>query len=351
MIERLKVIAIYLTLAVLFVAFAAFVIGGAQAHGAEDPSITLGRALFHDTAMSAPRRNKNAEGTMSCATCHQLDRFGTDGRPATVGMIENGSGLPGTFNTPHLCGIVPGDKQFWNGRSSSAVDQATQPCLNPIEMGLPNLQTGFNRLAAKGYEPLFRAAFGPPQPGQPEITKARVSAALVSFEQTLRFDSPADLAAKGRPISVSPLATEGFQIFMASNCIDCHRPDHEWRDGGFHNNGYAARLRNNPNDRASVVGRGQNNRNVRAYMPPSLRGAPRTGPWMHDGGLTTLRQVVDHYNAGAKFKSPQNGQIVRDPLADPRIKPLGLSDHQCDALVAWLVEGFDGPVGTGGFSR
>ncbi len=289
--------------------------------------IELGHKLFFDPRLSV-------DGSTSCASCHDPAHGWADGRRVAVGRIRRGRGLPGTRNTPSIINAAFQDgPQFWDMRARSLNEQATQPITNPIEMGQQSIGQVLNRIArVPGYPPLFAAAFG-----TPEVSQPRLAAALESFERTVTaIDAPIDRYLAGDKDSLSAAAERGFVIFASAGCVECHRPP-LFRDGLAHNNGFAARAARPDLGRAAIIGNGLGNANVRAFKTPTLRETVRTAPYMHDGGLSTLAEVIDHYNVGGRFL--RDGAPVRDPLADPRIRPLGLSAAQKNDLLTFLVEG------------
>ncbi len=156
-------------------------------------------------------------------------------------------------------------------------------------------------------------------------------------------DAPVDRYLAGDAAALSPPARRGLELFSSAGCSDCHRPP-LYRDGLAHNNGFAARAANPDLGRAAIVGNGPGGVNIRAFKTPTLRDAARTAPYMHDGSLATLAEVVEHYHSGGRFV--RGGVAQRDPLADSRVRPLGLDAQQKDDLVTFLVEGltsFDYP--------
>ena len=289
--------------------------------------IELGHKLFFDPRLSV-------DGSTSCASCHDPAHGWADGRRVAVGRIRGGRGLPGTRNSPSIINATFQDgPQFWDMRARSLSEQATQPITNPIEMGQQTIGQAVGRIARiPGYPPLFAAAFGTADVSQP-----RLAAALEAFERTVTaLDAPIDRYLAGDTEAMSAAARRGFAIFTSARCIECHKPP-MFRDGLAHNNGFAARAANPDLGRAAIVGNGAGNANVRAFKTPSLRETVRTAPYMHDGSLPTLGDVIDHYNAGGRFL--RDGLTRRDPLADPRVRPLGLGAEQKSDLLTFLVEG------------
>ncbi len=289
--------------------------------------IELGRKLFFEPRLSV-------DGSTSCASCHDPAHGWADGRRVAIGRIRDGRGLPGTRNTPSIINAAFQDgPQFWDMRAKSLSDQATQPITNPIEMGQQTIGEVLRRIAhIPGYPPLFAAAFG-----SSEVSQPRLAAAIETFERTITsVDAPIDRLLAGESGALSAPAARGFAIFQSAGCIECHAAP-MFRDGLVHNNGFAVRVAAPDPGRAAIAGNGPGGVNVRAFKTPALREVARTAPYMHDGGLPTLEAVVEHYNAGGRFV--REGQTLRNALADPRVRPLGLSLEQKRDLIAFLVEG------------
>jgi len=307
-----------------------------QSFGQPTLRIELGRKLFFDPRLSA-------DGSTACASCHDPAHGWADGRRVAVGLIRGGVGRPGTRNTPSIINAAFTDgPQFWDMRARSLNDQATQPITNPIEMGNQTLGQVIGRLDnIAGYRPLFAEAFG-----SPGASPARLAAAIEAFERTLAsFDAPIDRYLAGDETALAGAARRGFALARAANCFDCHKPP-LYTDGLVHNVGVSLRSGNTAggrpdNGRAAIVGGGPNNINVRAFKTPTLREIARTAPYMHDGSLSTLADVVEHFNAGGRFV--RGGQAQVDPLVDARVRPLGLTATQQQDLVTFLVEGFASP--------
>jgi cytochrome c peroxidase len=307
-----------------------------SAAGRQALRVELGRKLFFDPRLSA-------DGSTACASCHDPAHGWADGRRVAVGLIRGGVGRPGTRNTPSIINAAFSDgPQFWDMRARSLLEQATQPITNPIEMGNQTLGQVVGRLdRVAGYRPLFAAAFG-----TPGASPARLAAAIAAFERTVvSFDAPVDRFLAGDDTALTPAARRGLALARAGACFDCHKPP-LYADGLVHNVGISLRSGNSvaarpDNGRAAIVGAGPNNVNVRAFKTPTLREIARTAPYMHDGSLATLADVVEHFDSGGRFV--RGGQAQVDSLLDSRIRPLGLTAAQKQDLLTFLVEGFASP--------
>jgi cytochrome c peroxidase len=177
--------------------------------------------------------------------------------------------------------------------------------------------------------------------GQPIVDGFKYSKVIADFETTiLSGDAPVDAALAGDDSALSEKAKAGLRHFINADCQACH-PAPLFTTGRLANNGVAiaqGQLRGGavvPFDRGANV-----NGRTRLFKVPTLREIQRTAPYSHSGRWPDLKRVVQHYNSGgvAIF----NGQRVRDPQIDSRIRPLGLTAAQEDELVAFLQEGFAG---------
>ena len=262
--------------------------------------IELGKMLYFDPRLST-------DGTVSCATCHNPIFGYSNGVPRSAGF----KGQLGDRNSPTTLNRLYSTLQFWDGRSKSLEDQALGPVQNPVEMA------NLNKLG--GYKPYFQKAFG-----SEEITADRVAMAIASFERTLLTgDSPFDRFQAGDQNAVSDAAKRGFTIFMSKgNCNECH-PLPNFTDEKFHNIGVGMN-KPKPDLGRFVVTKDEHDKG--AFKTPTLRQIAETGPYMHDGSVTTLEEVVDIYNRGGE----------KNPYLDEKIKPLHLNKSERDDLVAFL---------------
>lgn len=310
----------------------------------DEARVALGRLLFFDQRLSHDR-------TLACASCHDPRHAFADPRPRSIGI----RGQVLARNTPTIMNAALQKRWFWDGRASSLEEQAAGPLLNPAEMGMPDRATVVERVSEEPeYVALFELAYG----RAPEFDD--VTRALAAFQRTLVFvDAPFDAFRAGDDDAISGAAKQGFELF-AEHCRSCHPVSLReplLADGNFHNVGIGfdrvdhkelsrsafARLRAAGTEPdapagelpADVIGEfGELGRalvskleyQVGAFRTAQLRNVALTAPYMHDGSLTTLWQVVDHYRQGG---SPNTWQ-------DPRIEKLDLTDEQVDQIVAFL---------------
>lgn len=283
----------------------------------------LGRRLFFDPVLSE-------DGTVSCSTCHDPEKGWADGLPRAVGI----RGQVGPLHTPSILNQAYSGPQFWDGRVEGLVPQALLPLSNPVEMGSPgNEAAAVRRLRAdESYVREFQDAFGEPP------SAILMATAIACFETGIvTRDVPSEA-------ELSPDAQVGRRLFV-THCSRCHSGE-RFTDGDFHNNGASF-------GRGSV-GRQEVTRRVedrRKFKTPSLINVAATAPYMHDGSITSLREVLVHYNAGGMFtsrrrlntaeaaawaRSKTSGVLV---TVGTEIRPLGLTETQLGYLELYLREG------------
>ncbi|WP_423206289.1 cytochrome-c peroxidase [Paracoccus yeei] len=368
--SRLLVLAIPLAGAVLVAAAA----GRQPASPAPGDLAALGQRLFHDTALSRT-------GTQSCATCHDPEHAFTDPREGAAGRAvslgDDGVSY-GDRNTPTLsyAALSPDfhrdDKgrykggQFWDGRADDLADQAGQPMLNPVEMGMPDKAAVVERLRADpGYAQDFAALFGPQALGDVDRAFDHAAEALAAYQSTetfMPFDSRYDRFLRGEE-ELTAQERFGHTVFITWNCRLCHQLQKQgiveretFTSFEYHNIGVpvnrAARDANGlgPDhldlgllDRPGIGDPAQAGR----MKVPTLRNVAVTGPYMHNGVFSDLRTAVLFYN---KYTSRRPGsQINRETGEDwgpaeidrnlsltELQSGLMLDDARVDALVAFL---------------
>jgi cytochrome c peroxidase len=171
--------------------------------------VALGEALYFDKRLSV-------DGTVSCAICHDPATAFADRNGLAVGV----GGRVGTRNVPTTLNAMFNRSQFWDGRARSLEEQAMQPLLNPLEMGMPDREAVVMRLnAIPEYRQSFVAAFG-----AGAIKFEDVARAIASYERTLlSADSPFDRFMAGDPRAITERQKRGWQLFRGkANCIACH---------------------------------------------------------------------------------------------------------------------------------
>lgn len=280
-------------------------------------SIMLGRRLFYDARLSG-------DETISCAGCHSPGRYFSDGLVRAIGIKSRA----GARNTPTALNAVYNSLQFWDGRAASLEQQALGPIANRLEMDLPHDVLVEKLRKDPNYEAEFARVFGPGG-----ITIGRVVSAIASFERTLLSgNSPFDrYRYGGDKDALSPEAIRGLAVFTdreRGNCVTCHTIEDKFAlltDGKFHNVGAGM----NAEGELTDLGRFEQTRKETdrgAFRTPSLRNVAKTAPYMHDGKLQTLREVIDFYVGGGNS----------NPQLDKEIKPLRLSARDRGDLEAFL---------------
>ncbi len=270
--------------------------------------VALGRRLFSDTILSR-------DGHLACISCHQPERAFTDGRPVAVGIF----GRTGTRNVPTLINRGYGAKFFWDGRISSLEVQVLQPIRDRKEMDLPPGEAVERLRDHREYPALFQAAFGN------EITTDDLGRTLASYVRTiLSGDAPVDHYMNGEREALSEQALEGLHIFRGKgNCTACHVGP-TFTDERLHNTGVAWQDGELLDQGRYMVTGKEEDRG--AFKTPTLREIARTAPYMHDGSITTLEEVIEFYDRGGN----------PNPTLDRRVRPLNLTAAEKRALLAFL---------------
>jgi cytochrome c peroxidase len=240
--------------------------------------VELGRTLYFD-----PRLSIN--DSQSCATCHLLGgkSAGMDQRPTSPGA----RGETGTRNTPTVLNAGWQFVQFWDGRAKDLADQAGQPILNPIEMGMPDERSVVDKLVGlETYEQPFRAAF--PDSDEP-ITYGNLREAIAAFERTLRSESRFDDFLAGDRSALTEQEVRGLDRFIRVNCVKCH--DGPLVGGAIYEKLGIYGTFQNREDQGRFEVTGDDADRMR-FKVPQLRNVAVTGPYFHDGSVVTLEEAV-----------------------------------------------------------
>jgi cytochrome c peroxidase len=309
--------------------------------------VDLGRRLFFEPRLSA-------NGTVSCATCHDPKRAFTDGKRIAEGI----AGRTGVRNSPTLLNAMFNAGQFWDGRAGSLEEQAKMPLINSIEMGNRSLDEVAGRIASiaeytKAFEQVFRSA----------VTIENIAKAIGAFERTLvSANSPLDRYLAGDVNAMSESARSGLALFRGkARCGVCHAFNQNFAafatfpfltDMNYRNTGIAAnyggfdslarramaasRERSSEptaelikHERAGELGRfliSGNSLDVGAFRTPSLRNVELTAPYFHDGSAATLEDVVRYYVKGGNPNANRDWQL----------EPVSLTETEQHELVAFL---------------
>lgn len=227
---------------------------------AENPltveKVELGRRLFADKRLSR-------DGTVACATCHERERAFTDARAKAVGV----RGQVGERRTPRIANRAWGKSFFWDGRAKTLEEQVLGPIGNPVEMDLDPTEAA-RRVG---------------------LSVREMQLALASYVRTiLAGDAPYDRYLAGEAGALTADQKAGLELFRGkANCAACHLGP------------------NLTDEELHVTGLGEG-----AFKTPGLRDVARTPPYMHDGQLKTLEEVVEFYNEGGKKHAQLDGEMM-----------------------------------------
>lgn len=303
--------------------------------------VALGEKLFNDKRLSA-------DDTVSCATCHDPKKGFVDRRPTSEGIDKQ----VGRRNAPTILAAMFNATQFWDGRAATLEEQAKLPILNPIEMGMKSPEEVVAKVRAiPEYSAEFQKVFGR------DVTYDDLAAAIAAFERTLPgAEAPFDRFILGDSNAISASAKRGWALFNGKGrCNTCHAfstTSPLFSDQKFHNIGIAAHktdfvdlarkalkvVREGDIDQIdrlaletdmSELGRflvTKQPADIGAFKTPTLRNVAVTAPYMHDGSLATLWDVMDHYNKGG----------VPNPFLDGGMQRLGLTEAEIDDMVAFM---------------
>lgn len=314
--------------------------------------VALGKKLFEDTRFSST-------GQVSCSTCHDEAKGFTDHLVKSEGI----NSLKGTRNSPTVLNAAFNATQFWDGRSPTLEDQSRHPFVNSVEMGLKNHEPILEVVRSDpDYVKAFKSVFN--KSGK-DIKIEHVTMAIGAFERTViagnsRFDQWYYAGEK----SLSDSELRGFQAFIGNGrCVSCHMIEQSsglFTDHRFHNIGVGInRVPKDDVDRlvteflkanfnreevdekvlndlkTSELGRfavTQNQNDIGAFKTATLRNIELTAPYMHDGSLKTLEDVVEHYNRGGASSDKE----VITPFLSGGIRPLNLTEQEKKDLVAFM---------------
>lgn len=265
----------------------------------------LGRTLFFDPRLSS-------SNVISCGSCHNPSFSWGDALPKGVGHGQKPVGR----RTPTILNLAWTELLFWDGRAPSLEAQALGPIEAGGEMNMPLDELMPKLQEIPGYRRMFEMAY----PGE-GITKATVGKAIATFERTVVSGvAPFDDWIAGREDALSESAKRGFAVFNGkARCSVCHS-GWNFTDGSFHDIGLPS----------TDPGRGkllpQIARMQHAFKTPTLRNVDHRGPYMHDGSVRTLQEVIDLYDTGG---------VVR-PSRSAEIRPLKLTAAEKADLLAFM---------------
>lgn len=266
---------------------------------------TLGKALFYENLLSI-------DSSVSCASCHKLEFAFSDNVSKTSGVFN----LAGSRNSPTLTNI--GFQPYFT--KEGGVPTLEQQVLIPIEehneMGFNILDAGIRLNKIEKYKNLSLIAY------QREMDYYVITRALACFERTLISSNSKYDKWFRNEISLKENEQRGKELFFSerTNCSTCH-------DGilftnyGFFNNGLYEIYDDNGKFRLT-----QDTSDIGVFKVPTLRNIERTAPYMHDGSLISLKEVIEHYNSGGKWHANKSSMI----------KPLNLNQQEINDLIAFL---------------
>lgn len=274
----------------------------------------LGRLLYFDQRLSS-------NSTISCASCHGVQRAFADEQPLAIGI----NGNKGSRHSPTVINAAYEKKLFWDGRASSLEEQCMGPLGNMNEMtSIDNVHGAHQQIqqriqSIKGYTPLFDEVFGAGQ-----ITMENIGKAIATFERTiLSGDSPYDRYVAGDKTAMTVEQIHGYQVFKDVGCILCHAGPN-FADGRFRNIGVGMDAEDPDLGRYNVTGAEED---WGAFKVPTLREIETTYPYMHDGSVSTLEEVIDYYDRGGTSNKNLH------PLLQ---KPLHLTAEEKQALLSFM---------------
>ncbi len=298
--------------------------------------VSLGKRLYYDVRLSG-------DNTLSCASCHDLyQKGGGDARRTATGI----SGQIGGRNVPTVWNAAFQSVMFWDGRAPSLEEQAKGPIMNPIEMGMPTSEEAVKRISADpSYREEFARVFGADQP----ITLDLMAKAIAAFERTLITpDAPYDRFVRGDATALTPAQVRGMALFEATGCVTCHQGP-AFSDASLLGGKMAMRIfPTNPTPYETrydlLADGGASGHSGRGtWRVPSLRNIALTGPYLHNGSVDKLSEMV-RIMASAQLGATigANAAPARSAVWSPtervfkRVERRTLSDQDVEDVVAFL---------------
>ncbi|MCG8426253.1 MAG: cytochrome-c peroxidase [Chromatiales bacterium] len=310
--------------------------------------IALGKKLFFDARLSA-------DGSLSCASCHEIsvEKGGSDGLPGSIGI----HGQQGGRNAPTVLNAAFQQVLFWDGRAASLEEQAKGPLINPIEMGMPSLESVVETV---NNIPEYRTAFSQVFTTEQPITIDNIAKAIAAYERTLITpDSPYDRFVKGDRSALSEKQIRGMALFESLGCIQCHSgPNFSGASLFGDNTPYRIfpaipytefEIRHRlSEDLGAAVGTSDSDRGV--WRIPSLRNVSRTAPYFHNGSVRTLEEAVRimaHVQLDKRLSNDRvDDRSIRWSERDRQFNVVtdqAISDTEVEEIVAFL-EALDGEL-------
>lgn len=263
--------------------------------------VALGEKLFHETALSG-------NGQISCASCHSLDKGGTDQLPVSIGV----SGNPGAVNAPTVFNVGNHFMFFWDGRAQTLEEQIDGPIHNPDEMATDWTTIIANLQKNESYLRDFREVY------QSIPSEQNIKDAIATFERSLATpNAPFDQYLKGNEAAISVLAKEGYSLFKAYGCAACHQGQNlggnMFQQFGVIGDYFSERgTPLTPADlgRYNVT---KDDWDKYFFKVPTLRNIALTAPYFHDGSAGTLEEAVEimaRYQLGKELSELEKEAII-----------------------------------------
>lgn len=270
-----------------------------------EEKVTLGEQLFFDRRLSV-------DETIACVTCHKPALGFSDGRPLSIGLKRQKL----KRNAPTLINRAFGRLFLWDGKAGSLEEVILRAL--PTKLGSPDeaIVQKLNRI--RGYREQFQRVFGTP------VSTDGIAKAIAAFTRTvLSGNSPFDRFEAGDRTALSQAAQRGFKLFTGkANCAKCHT-GFNFTDEQFHNTGVGLYDPNPDLGRYTITKRDEDKG---AFKTPTLRDLAKTAPYMHDGSLKTLEEVIQFYDKGG----------IKNPYLSKEIKLLHLTTQEKVDLLAFL---------------
>lgn len=262
--------------------------------------VELGKRLFFETRLSA-------SGSISCNSCHPLDRYGMDGKPVSTGH----GGKKGKRNSPTVYNAAGHFAQFWDGRAATVEDQAKGPILNPDEMAMDSSAAVIKVLGAiPDYVEAFATAF---QDDDPSLSWDNLAKAIGAFERQLLTPSRWDVFLQGELDALDDREKHGLNTFVSTGCTTCH--DKAYVGGRFYRKLGQIKPWPNQDDKGKGALTGKSADDM-WFKVPSLRNVAKTAPYFHDGSVASLDLAI------SMMAEHQLGRV--------------LDQEQVSAIRAWL---------------
>ncbi|MGE3313894.1 MAG: cytochrome-c peroxidase [Planctomycetaceae bacterium] len=275
-----------------------------------EAKIALGKQLYFDGRLS--RDNK-----VSCASCHDPAKGFSNGDRFATGV----EGKKGGRSAPTVINTAYQHFQFWDGRAGTLEEQALGPIQNPIEMNMTLDEVVAKLNGIEGYKKQFQEVF------QTDVTSEGIAKAIACYERTvISGNAPYDRFKAGDNKALSEAAQRGMKLFFGkAHCSACHSGPN-FTDNAFHNIGIGMDQKQ-PDAGREVHSKLEGDRG--SFKTPTLREIARTAPYMHDGSVKTLEEVVAYYNKGG----------IANPQLDEEVYARELSKEEIADVVTFLTEG------------